>query len=55
MKYGYVLQGLVATKRFLSATRVHLACAVHRTIPKTTTCAQKAELIETIDTGVSKS
>jgi hypothetical protein len=27
---------------------------VHRTIPKTTTCAQKAELVETIDTVVSK-
>ena len=49
MKYRYVLQGLAATKGFLGATRVHLVCAVHRTIPKTTTCARKAELVETID------
>ena len=39
---------------FHSATRVYLACAVHRTIPKTTICAQNARLVATRGTVVSR-
>jgi len=55
MRYSYVPQGPVAPKSSIGATRVSLACAVHGTIPKTATCAQEAQLVETIDAVVSKS
>src|SRR5208283_1872006 len=54
MAYCYVPQALAATRAFLAATRGHLACAVQRTVPKTTTDAQKAELVETTDSGGSR-
>jgi len=46
MGYCYVPQALAATRAFLDTPREHLACAVHRTIPKTTPCAPKVELVE---------
>ena len=52
MGYNYVPQAAAATKRFLGATRGYLARAAHRTIPKITTCDEKAQLVERIDAGI---
>ena len=46
MGYRYVPQALAATRAFLDTPRQHLACAVHRSIPKTTPCAPQVELVE---------